>query len=294
MKYQDRLVLQETIKKLETNDFDYKDIKSILIDLREYSEHKSHFREISHFVAHKDRDQGLVHTNVEGYFCSLQILFLVHRRIYLDYSKPPEPFLRLAILFRAEQLQNDFYRQHKIGKDKFIKQVKENLPLKPNADFKWPTDKKFYEVVNEVISTIDIKPLFESTLVVDDFIKVLRRNSFIFDEKNINKNKVSLMIIALLNDTDYFSKILNIKLGEISVALETRDSIEYLALYCNFQEFVPKAYITFSVPILSSDLIAKDWCTESFFNFLSNTTKPQINYKVFLNQQDKFDILFNS
>lgn len=294
MKYQDRLDLQKTITKLETNDFDYQDIKSIFIDLREYSEFGSHFQELSHFVAHKVRDKGSVHANVEGHFCSLKYYYMLIKKIRIDFSKPPEPCLRQALLFSAGRLPNDFFREQKIQKTKFIQQIKDNLPLKPKKDFQWSNEKKFYDVMYEVLSIIDTRTTFESTSLIDSFIRELKRNKFTFDENKINKNRLVLMIMVLLNETTYISKALNQEVGNIEIGIYNRDSIDYLGLWINLVEFIPETYITFNIPFMESNLIAQDCCTETLLNYLSATTKTLKEMNIYLNEQDKFDIHYSS
>lgn len=304
MKYQDRLDLQHTISKLETNNFDYKDIKSILIDLREYSEHKSDFREISHFVAHKERDQGLVHSNVEGYFCNLYMSHLIQNMGYQwDYSKQPEPFVGRALLFRAEQAPNEFYQKYKIQKGKFLQQVKENLPQVRKENFQWSESEKFYNIIN-ALDTYTIKPLFNSKILVESFLKELKRNNFKFDQTKIDTNRLILIIMTLLHETEYHSTILKRKIGKLSISLaSTVNETGAIQLYTELDPFTHEQdfqglkfsqSLQYKLPLITSDLHAKDWCTNSLITYFENQHLYENEVNIYLNDEMKLDINYSS
>lgn len=305
MKYQDRLDLQKTISKLETNNFDYKDIKSILIDLREYSEHKSVFREVSHFVAHKKRDQGIIYSNVEGHFCNFYLSCLITFKMCENNPMiRPEPIMRVAMLFRAERQSKDFYKKHNIQKDKFIRQIKENLTVQPEGNYQWKGTQKFCDIANDIMSSFEFKCLFHSTDLIKGFLHELKRNKFQYDEQKIDKDRLVLIIMVLLHDTEYYSPTLRRKLGKLFIGTSNPDIAPHtITLYVDFELFndgqylsetKEPLYIDIAALLITTDLLVKDWCTEALMHHFKNGSPNTNNPNIFLNDEAKLDINFSS
>ena len=273
--------LQKAISKLETEDFNTNDIRLILIMLREYVNSQSIFKELSHFVAHKKgRDQGEFQSRVEGLYCRLYVSLIMHYGFIHDYAKPPLAEVSKAIHFNAQLVPNDFLEKYKISKTNLIKLVKEYFPDKNiEKKFKMHDSDEFYSMITELMSVISIHHLFSGEEILKDFCEEILTNGFSLDIKKINTNKLLFTILLTLHDTELLSSTLNKKIGNLELKIADFNHKLVVALYANVEEIsysremiegFPASRITnsisFSFPIVQTDFLAKDWCSEAFIH----------------------------
>lgn len=70
-----RFSVMKRIAVIASDSFSQDDVKLLLIELREYLPKQSLIKEIAHFVAHPDRDRGIIHETVNYAYNRCRVLF---------------------------------------------------------------------------------------------------------------------------------------------------------------------------------------------------------------------------
>jgi hypothetical protein len=72
-----RRSIRTHVTQIIQNEFDDDTIKLLLIDIRDYSVGLDNLREICHFVAHPERDQGSIHKKILSRFLRIEYMQIV-------------------------------------------------------------------------------------------------------------------------------------------------------------------------------------------------------------------------
>lgn len=306
MKYAERVDLQRVISKLETNDFDSNDIRLILIMLREYSDHNSIFKEISHFVAHKNRDQGEFYSRIEGIHCLSQLQLLCKHGFIIDYSKPPLPEVSKAVFFKASFASDHIFRKYRVNKQSVIGTIKKYFPIKDiEKSFKLHESIDFYEMIREIMNEgLLTDHLYTGSELIDALIEEIEKNGFSLDIKKVNSNKVLFNLLLVLHGTELHAKLLKKSVGTINFGILDINNKKNLTLMglvrashtrprfpqLDMPDITIEENIEFSFSIVQTELQANDWCSQNYINTFNQNCFLLNELETFINDEGKLDI----
>lgn len=307
MKYAERVDLQKVISKLETDNFDSNDIRLILIMLRDYSEYESIFREISHFVAHKNRDQGYFQSRIEGLHCLFQIQLLCQHGFIIDYAQPPLPEVSKAILFKASFVSKDILKKYRVSKQSLVSDIKKYFPVKDiEKNFKLHKSISFYEMIIEIMNEpIIIDAFYNGDELREALIKEIEKNGFNLDIQKVNLNKLLFNLLFVLHGTELDAKLLNKIVGTLNFGILNQNNKDVLNLmgkirsshkrprfpHLNRPDITIENNVEFSFSIVQTDLLASDWCTQNYLSAYEENWASIGKLDTFINEEGLLDIV---
>lgn len=306
MKYAERVDLQKVISKLETDNFDSNDIRLILIMLREYSDRDSIFREISHFVAHKNRDQGDFYSRIEGIHCLFQINLLCQHGYIIDYAQPPLPEFSKAILFKANFVSNSILKKYNFDKQSLLNDVAKYFPIKVKENFTPHESILFYEMITEIISEpINFAPLYKDSELIECLISEIEKNEFKLDIQKVDLSKLLFSILPILHGTELNAILFKKSIGTINFGILNQGHKDMLNLmgYIRVTHTRPRfpdlgrpditiqENVEFSFSIVQTDLLASDWCTQNYLSAFEENWASIGKLDTFINEEGLLDIV---
>lgn len=305
MKYAERVDLQRVISKLETNDFDSNDIRLILIMLREYSDHKSLFREISHFVAHKNRDQGEFYSRIEGIHCLSQLQLLCKHGFIIDYSKPPLPEVSKAIFFKASFASDQILKKHGFDKQSLLQEVNKYFPIKVKDNFEPNPSYLFYEMIMEILKEpIDLVPLYNGKDLIESLTDEIKRHGFNLDIQKVSLSRLLFNLLPILHGTQLQAQLLKKIVGTINFGIldiNNKKNITLMGLVrashtrprfpqLDMPHITIEENFEFSFSIVQTELQANDWCSQNYINTFNQNCFLLNELETFINDEGKLDI----
>ena len=308
--YKKSVIIRLT-NKIISGDFNDLDVRELLIELRDYSDKNSLFRELAHFLAHpaEGRKQGKFVDYIISY--SQEVKFFWEYRMYkkqLDLYKPFSKYIldciynKLSTIDRMELQMKFNFVPHKLKKEinkHVIVDEKTNTVFFVNSAFP-----NLHNVIVYCLSQIGIqKELLDQNIIIDDIIRTLKNNGILFDENGFKKisNKIMLCILLLLHLSTLrvdennkeempYCSILFDKLGN------KRDRL-YLGLYGILNS--PEGDgIKIAFPIISTNLILSEYCDDYLLNdIMKSKTNNEItcplefnNFKLSYSSKSKKEI----
>lgn len=278
----ERLKIQEILDRINDDSFTPSDIDLILIKLREYSEPKSLFQEISHFAAHNElRDQGNTFYHMNGFFSSM----LFHTKHSfdeaepLDFSKPIPSYVIDKIKFNVNLSKDKFTDKYKCSLTQFeskfnnvFQKIKGTNTYKLKGTLKGTVRK----VTEDMLQVLISQPLFTQEQIIEEFISVLRANQFSIDEKlyRLRGDKIILFIIFLMHGTEY-SITEEIK-SKSFIDINQENNLSILSLNAHVPTPYKNTLITCVYPLISTTLDSFDHCSEKILKSGINDTNRHI------------------
>ena len=283
---------QKIIDKIQSGDFDENDIDNLFMRLRAYSNGNVVFREISDFVAHNDlRDRGLTNQSLQAMYYSIKYFMeYVSPKKSLDITSPFPVWIKTLIQYQIDKIdENKLKSEHNVSRAR----------LKSRVDNGFKVDKKnktavikegklsdqTLSAIQYVMSFIISKEAFSQKELVQQLIKVIEENNLTHNKDTIEaqSNKIAMSVILLLHKSEFDIK--GHKPGYCSVSPE-KESISHNVRHVDkdgndveFEESFGKLQVngyvvldkngtdlTVSHPIMSTELDAEDWCSETLFH----------------------------
>ena len=265
----EQIKINSILKKIELNDFDECNIELLLIKLREYSQRNSIFEEIAHFIAHHERDSGLIHSKLYQFYCRIRF-FQEYQNTknqkVLDFYSPIEKYVYDFFLNGTDTTHSkEFKKTYGFSREQALSKIKTSFDKQKDEMYicSNPTDKMLINTIKLLSLRIRVQAFTTLEKIIKSIIQTLRENNFIFDEKKILQSKrLQLNILILLhkrkfytNDgflghtfltttTDNFGKLQNISLlGKIKLE--------------NIEIMFPLIKTTFTKEIIDNNLIIK-------------------------------------
>ena len=124
MSFKRNVYLLESLKRLENNTFDERDIKLLLIEIRDLLMAESFLREVADFVAHPERARGMCHITINSRYCKMKFANEGQQRlnddgIFVNNTDKPWSFFSDQML--------SYIQTPKIKKDLFEIIIKEGI-----------------------------------------------------------------------------------------------------------------------------------------------------------------------
>ncbi|WP_461256543.1 hypothetical protein [Treponema sp. R80B11-R83G3] len=294
-----------------SGDFNDLNIRELLIELREYSDNNSIFRELAHFIAHhkEGRKQGKFVDYIISY--SQEVKFIWEYQINnkkFDLYKPFPKYILDIIYNKLNKIDRmELERKFNLTLHKIKKEIKKHIieDEKTNAVFfmnnAFP---KLHNVIVYSLKQIGIqKEILDQNIIIDDIIKTLKNNDISFNENEFKKmsNKIIFCILLLLhlcplqidensNEEKPYCSILVDKLGN------NRNEL-YLELYGILNSPIGDD-MKLAFPIISTNLLLSEYCDDNLLkDILSSKTNNEItrplefnNFKLSYSSKSKKDI----
>jgi hypothetical protein len=199
---------KEAIGRIEKGLFTEDDLELVLIRLREYSDGKSIFREISHFIAHHKRDSGLTFASLYRVYCRMRAYgeFQYHKKP-LDLTSPIDKWFYDFVLFQLDEIESHILKK-KYGFSR--KQAKRTFKGFFSEDkgiyscIKQPSQ-ELLNIVNEASSFIKMKPLFTCEEIIQSFCNTFKSLGLVKDTNGIEaqKNQLILALLVLMHKREF-------------------------------------------------------------------------------------------
>jgi len=309
-------VSQRLVDRITSGNFDDIDVRSLLFELREYSNDDSMFRELAHFIAHPDRNKGKFADYLISYSKKIKYFYEYnYNNKNIDLYKPFPYYIIECIINTIDHidktvLQKRFNSTSKILKKLIIKNtvvdkqdntayILSTAPIQIIFSIQYCFQQFFIQ--NEMLN---------QEIFIDNIIATLKKNNLTFNEIDIknNSNKILLCILLLLHLRAFNieDKNANKDLPYISILFDSsKYNIEqkYLGLYgiVNMPEF---DNIKIAFPILTTNLLLTEYCDEKLLHDIltsnrnNEITRPlqfnnfKLEYSKINNQSSKSVIIF--
>jgi hypothetical protein len=278
----EKSVITRLVNKIVSGDFEDLTVRELLFELRDYSDKKSLFRELAHFIAHPERDQGKFVEYIISYSQEIKFIweFMYHKKPF-DLHKPFPIYILDCIYKKIDkidktELQNKFnFTPHKLKKEinkHIIKDKNTNTAYLMNS-----AAPELYNVIFYCLSKFGIqKEILDQDVIINDIIKTLKSNDILFNENEFKKmsNKIMLCILLLLHlKTLQVDKNSNEELPYCSILFDqigNKRKELYLGLYgiLNSPEY-DTIKITF--PIISTNLLLTEYCDNQLLKDIMNS-----------------------
>jgi hypothetical protein len=201
---------KKVIQKIEQGFFSEDDIKLLLIDLREYADTKSIFREIAHFIAHHKRDSGLTFFSLYRVYCRMRAYGeFQYNKKQLDLHKPIEKWFYDFVLFQLDEIESQILKKKYGFSRKHAKKIFKSFFAEETVN------EELENILNEASSSIKIKPLFSCNEIVSSFSETFKKLELLSDSSSFERQskKLILSLLVLMHKrefhigTDVFGKI---------------------------------------------------------------------------------------
>jgi hypothetical protein len=282
-----RIKALETWKRIQNGAFSEHDIDNILIALRNYSGHQKIFVEVADFVAHGDqRDRGPSKHSLRSMYLSMTYFVeYVSPKIALDISKPFPSYIKELMkceLDKCEdaELRRDFGVSTATVRKRVDKIFKDDKKLKLSCAKK-PISSETIKILRHLLGAIRSQPAFSGDQFFDELIAVGKLNDLDVDEPKLRlqSNKIILCVLLLLHEKEYSygglkpgrseitSEAGSIPIGPVQQPKEHIDWPRFGALAVNgiVSIISDQKSIDIAFPLMTTTLLAKDWCDESLF-----------------------------
>jgi len=279
-------VITRLTNKIMSGDFNDLNVRELLIELRDYSDKNSLFRELAHFLAHptEGRKQGKFVDYIISY--SKEVKFVWEYRLYkkqFDLYKPFPKYILNCIYNKINtidkmKLQNKFnMTPHKLKKEinkHIIEDEKTNMVfITPN------TFPKLHNVIIYCLSQIGIqKELLDQNIIIDDIIRTLKNNDISFNESEFKKmsDKIMLCILLLLHLSPLqINKNSNEEIPYCSILFDRLGNNingSHLGLYGILNS--PEGdEIKIAFPIISTNLLLSEYCDDNLLNDIMSSNQ---------------------
>ena len=189
-----------------------------MIDLREYADTKSVFREIAHFIAHHKRDSGLTFFSLYRVYCRMRAYGeFQYNKKHLDLHKPIEKWFYDFVLFQLDEIESQILKKKYGFSRKHAKKIFKSFFAEEKDNYIWikTIDEELVTILNEASIFIKIKPLFSCNEIVSSFSETFKKLELLSDSSIFERQskKLILSLLALMHKrefhigTDVFGKI---------------------------------------------------------------------------------------
>lgn len=172
--------LLESLKRLENNTFDERDIKLLLIEIRDLLMGESFLREVADFVAQPDRAKGMCHITINSRYGKMKFADEGQKRLHDDgvfanNTDKPWSFFSDQMLsyIQTPQIKKEIF---KIIIKEGIEEIPEHLFLKYYKINKHKVRTVIFSAYNKANGYYQIKPEIKGRdyLFLDDLLKFIR------------------------------------------------------------------------------------------------------------------------
>jgi hypothetical protein len=279
----DKAKIERIIERIMSGKFDDIDIDALLFELRDYSKKDSLFRELAHFIAHPEKDQGKIRDYIISY--SQQVKFIWEYRIRrkeLDLYKP-FPLYILKLLYEAINKIDPMLLQTKfnITPRKLKKEIKKNIIENQVSNIAYLNNTISLLLMNAILYCLDRigenTEILNQNQIIDDIIYTLKNNNFIFDENTFRKqnNNIMFCILILLHLKTLIIKKNGKELPYCSILIDKigdkRKEI-YLGLY-GIMNSPEGDDIKIAFPLISTNLLMTEYCEKDILAEIINSNK---------------------
>lgn len=231
----ERKSISTFLDKFKSNTFDENDIKLFLIEIREYLKEETFLRELSDFIAHGTRNQGLCFTAVlsrhmrmyssrkrinelmdSGFFeenkDKPESFFSRKFLDYIDFKKISKKDFKIYVTDALEDLDEDFVEEQTTFKKEFIRMLisisykQENGYHILKSNLKKESVRIMDELLLFIRGAITTKSVFTQKEIISDFIKISSKlNSEDLSKPQYRQSKDDLIvcIMAMLHDRKF-------------------------------------------------------------------------------------------
>lgn len=295
MKFSEKTKTEDVIKRIQSGSFDALDVDSLFSKLREYAPRDSVFKEIAHYLAHnREREQGLTRQALYSFQLNLQFIteYLLPKK-QLDIYNLPLWIKELMIFQTYKADEKSFREKYNMSADRIRKRIesrfKDDKKNKVTRYKKQQITTEDSSIFSDLLGVLHAQNAFTPKNVFDDLFDILDKLNLTFDKDAllINKDKITLCIIHIINGTEFSlnngskaicviaddfedrkarrkSGIKNFDIDEKGKPIPSEEDEDYFELgnLCILGQ-VEVNYkgkdLTMSFPILSTDLDIRKW-----------------------------------
>ena len=304
MKPAEKAKTQKLLTKIKSESFDENDIDSLFMKLRAYSLGFPVFREIADFVAHNDqRDRGLANQSLETMYLRMKF-FLEYNspKKILDLSAPFPLWIKRLMILQVDKSDettllekfNVSPQRLKIRIDKGFKDDKQTKMTIHNGKLSENT----FNSIKYIMSFISGNATITQKQLINELVGVLNKNNITFNESNLRllSDKITICILLLFHKSSFDIK--GYKSGHCVITCDNEaisHNVKFVDLAGNevkhhesFGNLKIGGTITLnnkgkdlsiSHDILSTELDAELWCSDSLFHIEPFNTEVQHLYK---------------
>lgn len=212
-----RRAIINRLNEINLNNFSQDTIKLLLIEIRDYLSQNSPLKEIAHFVAHPERDRGLILDTVNYAYNRSRVLFRQlegkksRKGLELDINELPIDIFETVIWHFSRIKPNT-------GK---LNKFKSSFELDKSSNFYKPkrliTDKTI-KYIKEAISIFSLQPALSQKDIMNEIISTIKRLGLTEYSKSLieHQNYIMICILSILHQSSFILKDGNIAEANLS------------------------------------------------------------------------------
>lgn len=278
-------LIKNRLTEIDKGNFSQDTVKLLLIELREYVPKKSAIRDISDFVAHPERDRGIILDSVNYAYNRSRVLFRqiegskTKRGLELDINIIPEDIYD-TVMWHYIKIKPDRNKLQKFQNSfKYNKLGKIYTPCVQIIPFEIIT------YIQEAISLLSLQPVLKQSEIINGIVKFLNDSCFsdFIETIKIKQNEIMVCIIALLHGASFLLKdgnkatasigndigadLIN---GQIRLDLERKIHLKGIVK-------TDLSHVSIAFELITTDLSVGDYFSKNMFNMESGF--PRSDYK---------------
>jgi len=281
-----RKSIKNRLTDIKADSFSQDTVKLLLIELREYLLNTSALREIAHFIAHPERDRGIILESVNYAYNRSRVLFRQlegkknGKGLELDINNLP------IDIYDTVEWHHSKIKPNISKLTKFKKVFDFNSKDKVYRPQKYIT-KKIIKTIQEAISIISLQPALSQSDIIEEVVMALETLGFneYCDAIIKKQNGIMISILAIIHQSSFKLKDGNIAEAYLSNDPIVNDLEGKVYISASVKTEFSKASIGFT--LISSDVTIKESFSQSMVN--TDFGFPRADYK----NKDYIDALRN-
>lgn len=294
MKEKRILYIENSLKRLEDDTFQENDIRLLLIEVRDLLKNESFLREICHFIAHPDRNQGIFHRRINTRHAKMKFSSEKREELmqakefeknpdkpyryfsdqilgYIDTKKIESKIYEMVILDGIDEIPENLFEEYYKMKSEDVKYILSKAYIKHNGYYILNpfTPKDLYSFIDDVLKfirgTITGKGVFSQQdlekELIQVFSRIVNKHSLSVNLETVKNNLEGIIvcIISILHEAKF--KLFDKTVGKsfLSVGYKDRVNQDYtlqLSLHAQTESFY--------FPVLSTEIEATKYIDAEF------------------------------
>ena len=218
MTIKEKITIQENVKRIENNDFNYNDLYMIYTGLRQHinygsSLYENIFYELSNFVSHSNnRNKGLTIDIFRDFYYVSSYLVGMITGVKIDLATMFPSNIKTICINKLNRMEAKTIKQLFGENKKNIRKVIEKAIIcnkENNAFIDKSSPKIVYDIIIALLNRVPVEPMFTDEEIISSLIKVLDMNGIKYNKAMLlkQKEKIILSLLVLIHHTEFISEL---------------------------------------------------------------------------------------
>ena len=268
MTNKEKITIQENVKRIENNNFNYNDLYMIYTGLRQHvnyggSLYENIFYELSNFVSHNDnRDEGVTIDSFYDFYYASSYLVDIINDMKIDITKVFPSNVKSICLNKLNRMEAKTIKELFGENKEVIRKVIEKAIIcnkENNAFIDKSAPRIVYNIIMALLSKVTVEPMFTDEEIISSLIKVLDMNGIKYNKTLLLKQreKIILSLLVLMHHTEFTSKL------DCKINCHIFYNIKKNNLTLNLEYLVPNnEWIGFAYAAITTNLSIYDYCSK--------------------------------